>query len=195
MRTLEDIAFIESMPKGARRQIRIREAFDPARMVAWYNRMGREIQRRLVTEEGSGGNKDSAQKLRTFLNTWNDPKFKITASMNIEAFDGLAAAAEQYAKSDFDWKHHGFFASLYDNLAQAQAGLESAGMVGSGGEDEPGDFGGGAPGGDFGPQDEAPPGDKEAPPGAPEPDAAGNDPDAGAPDDTQNPEKPGAPGI
>ena len=62
---------------------------------------------RVEQEEGAGGNKVSAERLRTLLHTFTDPKFRITSSLNIEAFDGLAAATAQYT-SDTDWKHYSF---------------------------------------------------------------------------------------
>ena len=167
IKSYEDWGFSSLRPPASQPLV---EALDPARMVAWYNRITQEFQKRLEQEEGVGGNKQSAQKLRTLLNTWTNPKFAINSSLNVEAFDGLAAACEQYAKADYDWKHHSFVAELYNNLEQAIAKIESSGMVGNGQEEQPDLGGGGAPSTDFGPQDEPPPGGDQPPePGAEEP--------------------------
>ena len=182
LHSYEDWGVIESMPPGLQP---ITEALDPARMVAWYNRQTQEIAKRLEGEEGPGGNKDSAQKLRTFLNTWTDPKFVINSSLNIEAFDGLAAAAKQYAESDFDWKHHAFLNGLYTNLTQAVASLESSGAVGRNQEEQPEMGGGGPPSTDFGPSGEEPGAPENAPGETP---AAPNEP--GAPEEEEEPLNP-----
>jgi hypothetical protein len=163
------------------------EAFSGPAIVRWYNTMKYKL-RDMIRKQEANRNDEYADLLRTYSNTWE--AHPISGSMNREVLELLKAAAEPYAK--MDWNQQSFFIGLGTSLDELIADQEALPTGVDTEQNMP--MAGGAGGSmpplnpDFGPEEAPPPGmGGEGEPGAP-------GAEGGAPGG-EVPVEPGAPGA
>jgi hypothetical protein len=161
--SFEDAVFLNQQPIPVAPLL---EAYRGVQVVGWYGQIERHIDSMLNKFE-SDKNFIEADKVRQFLKTWRG--HQITGSVNREDLEVLQAAAAQLAVDP--WKASSFFSSLRTSIDQLIASEEELPRMPA----EPPTGGGmpkmtGAPVtpmSQFGPQDEAPPGEPGQPDGQP----------------------------
>lgn len=150
--SFEDMARANAAPE----QSPTLEAFSGTSIVRWYNTMKYKL-RDMIRKQEANRNEEYADLLRTYANTWE--AHPISGSINREVLDLLKAAAEPYAK--MDWNQQSFFVGLATSLDELIADQEQL-PSGVDTEQNMGDMGG-AGGGmpstpEFGPEEMPPPG-------------------------------------
>lgn len=148
----EDMARANAAPE----ELPVLEAFSGTSIVRWYNTMKFKL-RDMIRKQEANRNEEYADLLRTYSNTWE--RNPITGSINRETLELLKAAAEPYAK--MDWNQQSFFTGLVSSLDELVADQEqlptgvdteqNMGSVGGAGGSMPS-----TP--DFGPEETPPPG-------------------------------------
>ncbi len=141
---------------AAPEELPVLEAFSGTSIVRWYNAMKFKL-RDMIRKQEANRNQEYADLLRTYANTWE--RNPISGSINREVLDLLKAAAEPYAK--MDWNQQSFFVGLVTSLdeliadqEQLPTGVDTEQNMGAAGA-----AGGGMPTSpDFGPEEAPPPG-------------------------------------
>jgi hypothetical protein len=181
MKTFHDYESLGTVQNIEEAQVPVLETLSGSQVVSWYSMIDDFLQRKLDDQEASR-NRENADRLRAFLNTWRDNE--LTGSISIDQLKPLKAAAEQAAAVGSALRP--IFSSLLRNLRKLIADEEQLprGIDTNANDPMAGGLGRGGPpmSPDFGPE-ETPPGTMPGEEGVPG--AEGVEP----PEDVNNPEK------
>jgi hypothetical protein len=179
VKTFHDYESLGTIQNLEEAQVPVLETLSGSQVVSWYSMIEDFLQRKLDDQEASR-NRENADRLRAFLNTWRDNE--LTGSISVDQLRPLKAAAEQGAAVGSPLRP--IFSSILRNIRKLIADEEQLPRGVDTGAVDPMAGGGLGRGGppmspDFGPEEESPPGAEG------EPGAEGMEP----PEDINNPQK------
>jgi len=160
----EDLAVAHAAPEAQE----VLEAINPVAMSRWYNQMDFRLDK--LAKKYEQTNPEYAKMIRDYWIQWR-LKAQDIKDQNTDAYEYLIGAANTAAR--LDWPDASFFQGLITTLDSAKTEITSSPTAaGNAAQNEPFMGGAGAStpplGTDFGPEEEAPPGEEspEAAPGA-----------------------------